>query len=376
MREMLEKGRISPLQMTMIMHPTITATAILLVPAITAKYAKQDLWISPILASFIGFFTVFVIFQLNKNFPEKTFIEYCTDIIGKIPGKVIGIFYLIYYLHQTGIIIQEYGQFVVGNFLHQTPLVVVMVSMVLVCASAVYGGLEVIGRTSQIILPVVGLFFILVVIMLLKDLDFLEILPIFERGPMPALMGAYTPSGWFSEMFLISFMLPYLKQQQKGLKWGMICVFSIVLIMVIANLVTYMLFGPLTEFFTYPVMNAVRYISIAEFLEHLEAIIMAIWVASTFIKISMFYYVIVLGAAQWLNLSDFRPIILPIGFLLIVVSIWSTPNLLEMVHFLSTYEAIYLIVPQTFIPLILLGILWVRKKVKGSKRGNTHAQNA
>jgi len=373
---MLEKGRISPLQMTIIMNPTITATAVLLVPAITAKYAKQDLWISPILASLIGFFTVFIIFQLNKNFPEKTFIEYCTDIIGKIPGKVLGIFYLIYYLHQTGIIIQEYGQFVVGNFLHQTPLVVVLASMVLVCASAVYGGLEVIGRTSQIILPVVGLFFILVVIMLLKDLDFLEILPVFERGPMPALMGAYTPSGWFSEMFLISFMLPYLKQQQKGLKWGMICVFSIVLIMVIANLVTYMLFGPLTEFFTYPVMNAVRYISIAEFLEHLEAIIMAIWVASTFIKISMFYYVIVLGMAQWLNLSDFRPIILPIGFLLIVVSIWSTPNLLEMVHFLSTYEAIYLIVPQTFIPLILLGILWVRKKVKGSKRGNTHAQNA
>ncbi|TKH09627.1 spore gernimation protein, partial [Peribacillus simplex] len=44
----MEKGKISSLQMAFMMYPTIVATAVLGVPSITAKYAKTDLWLSPI----------------------------------------------------------------------------------------------------------------------------------------------------------------------------------------------------------------------------------------------------------------------------------------------------------------------------------------
>ncbi len=52
---MIEKGKISAAQMAMMMYPTIIATAILLVPAITARHANQDMWLSPLWASLIGF---------------------------------------------------------------------------------------------------------------------------------------------------------------------------------------------------------------------------------------------------------------------------------------------------------------------------------
>ena len=71
----MEKGKISSLQMAVMMYPTIVATAILTVPSITAKYAKNDLWLSPIWASFIGYITVYIVCQLHKLYPNQTIIQ-------------------------------------------------------------------------------------------------------------------------------------------------------------------------------------------------------------------------------------------------------------------------------------------------------------
>ncbi|MBD0379505.1 GerAB/ArcD/ProY family transporter [Paenibacillus sedimenti] len=365
---MIEKGKISAIQMGYIMYPTILATAILLVPAITAKTAGRDLWLSPIWASFIGLFTVYIACKLNKRFPEKTIIEYSEHILGRIIGKVLGLIYLLFFLHITGIIVREYGEFIVGTFLRNTPISVVMGSMVLVCALNVRGGVEVIGRTAQMFVPIVMFLFICLVALLIPDLKPTNMLPIMEHGLSPSLKGSLVPQGWFSEFILISFLLPYLTDRKKGMKWGMISVVGVMLTVVITNLATYLIFGELTATLVYPVMVAARFISFADFFEHLEAFVMAIWVGGTFVKISMFYYAIVSGTAQWLKLSDYRPVTLPIGFLLVLVSIWLAPSLQELVHFLGTASPFYFLTVQTLIPTLLLLIAWVKYKLSGSWR--------
>ena len=60
---------------------------------------------------------------------------------------------------------------------------------------------------------------------------------------------------------------------------------------------------------------------------------MAIWVVGAFVKISVFYYATVLGTAQWLNLSDYRPVIWPLGILMIVFGFWSMPNSMDLERF-------------------------------------------
>jgi spore germination protein KB len=359
---MIEKGKISGSQMAIMMNPAIFATVMLLVPAITAKHAHQDMWLSPIWASLVGFTAVFLAYKLNKLYPQQTLIEYSELILGKVFGKIIGAVYLFFYLHVSGIVVREYGEFVSGTFLPHTPMVFVFGTMLLVSAFAVYGGLEVIGRCSEIIVPVVLLLYLLIFIMLIKDLHIQNMLPIMENGLTPSLLGSVVPQSWFSEYILITFFLPYLADQNKGLKWGMISVASVMFFMVLTNFTSLLLFGNLSSVLTYPVMVATRYISIAEFLEHLEAIVMAIWVAGTFIKITVFYYTLVLATAQWLKLTDFRPLVFPIGFLLIVFGIWSAPNLQELAHFLSTSAAFYFLSIQIFFPILLLLIALIRKK--------------
>jgi spore germination protein KB len=366
---MIEKGRITALQMGIMMYPTILATAVLLVPAITTELAERDMWLSPIWASLIGFLTVYIAYQLNQFYPKETIIQYSGHILGRIPGKVIGLIYLLFYLHINGVVIREYAEFVVGMFLLRTPLLVVIGSMTLACAFAVRAGVEVLGRLAEMIVPIMILLLLLIIILLLPDVESKHMFPVLEKGMLPSIKGAITPQSWFSEFNLMSFLLPFLTDREKGMKWGMISVFVVMLTLFSINLVVLFIFGELTSSLTYPMMSAAQYISMADFLEHIESIVMAIWVAGAFVKICVFYYALVLGTAQWLKLSDYRPIVLPFGLLLVLFAIWSAPNLQELDHFLGTSASVYFTLVQTVLPLFLLLVAFVRKGKRREKGG-------
>jgi spore germination protein KB len=365
--KLIEKGKISSLQMAVMMNPAILATAILLVPAITAKEAKQDLWMVPFLASAMGFFGVYIAHQLNKRYPKQSIIECSQSILGFIPGKILGLIYVLFLLHITSEMYRQYAEFIIGNFLIKTPMFIIIGCMIMVSAFAVRGGIEVIGRTSQIFVPVVIFLFLMVIIFLIPDMEFKKMFPILENGLMPPVKASITPMGWFSEFALITFLLPFLSDREKGLKLGMLSVISVSIILVIVNFASLFVFGTITETLTYPVMSAARYISIADFFEHLESIIMAIWVLGIFIKVSVFYYVLVLAAAQWLNLSDYRPLVLPFGLLLVTFAFWSASNLQELARHLSTTSPFYLLTFFIMIPVILLMIAFIRRKQSGHR---------
>ncbi|WP_047152024.1 GerAB/ArcD/ProY family transporter [Aneurinibacillus tyrosinisolvens] len=364
---MLEKGKISAFQMGLMIYPLIYATAILFVPTITGKYAGRDAWISPILGSLNGFFTAFIAYQLHKLYPKETIIQYSRHIIGRIPGKLLGFAYLFFFLYLSGFILREYADFIITSFLPKTPLIVVIGGMVLVSALAVHGGVEVLGRAFQLFILAFIIPIPIFVVPLLKDLDPKNMFPIMEHEIMPAILGAAAPQAWFSEVFLISMLFPFLINREKGMKWSMISVFAVMLSLVSINLLTIFLFGKSVSSNTFPVFNAIRYISLGPFFEHLEAGIIAIWVLGVFMKISVFYYALVLGTAQWLHLSDYRPIVVPLGFLATLFSIWEFSNLQEQFEFSGKSFPFYTSFMLTVIPVLLLLIAVIRKRNRQKK---------
>lgn len=358
---MIEKGKISALQMAMMIYPGIIATGILFLPASTFFYAGRDLWISPIWASVIGFLTVFIASRLNQFYPKETIIQYSSHILGTVLGKVIGAVILLFYLQGTSTVVWQYGEFINSYFLPQTPQIVVLGSMILACAFALRGGLEVIGRMAEMIVPIFLLLFILIVILLLPDVEGKHLFPIMGKGIMPSIKAAAFPNIWFGQFLFFSFFLPFVTDREKGRKWGVISVLAVLLTMVVTNLITLFVLGEATGSFGAPVMTAVKYISIADFLSHLEALAMAIWIAGAFIKICVFYYVVVLGTAQWLNLSDYRPIIFPLGFLTVLLAVWQMPNISAFISYNRTVDPFLNPIIQTVIPIFLLLVAYIRK---------------
>ncbi|USK61411.1 GerAB/ArcD/ProY family transporter [Peribacillus asahii] len=358
----MEKGKISSLQMAIMMYPALVATAILSVPSITAKYAKTDLWLSPILASLIGYITVYIAYKLHQLYPKQTVIQFSEQIIGRFAGKLLGFLFLSFYIQIAGHMLRQYAEFVVDSFLVNTPISLIMALMALLCSFIVRGGLEVLGRAAQVFFPIFTLPLLFLIILVFPDFEFKNIFPILGEGIMPPIKGAIVPGGWFTEFFLITFLLPFLADQKKGMKYGMMTVFVVMMTLVVVNLIVLFILGSATPTKFYPLMSIARYISLGGFFEHLESAVMAIWVVGAFIKISVFYYGIALGTAQWLNLSDYRPIVWPLGILLVIFSFWSLPSTVELHKYsVETFPFLGLLI-QMIIPLCLLGIAVARKR--------------
>ena len=358
----MEKGKISSLQMAIIMYPTIVATAILNVPSLTGKYAKSDLWLSPILASITGFVTVYIVYRLYQLYPKQTVIQFSEQIMGRFVGKILGVLFLFFYIQATGQITRTYAEFIVDSFLVTTPISVIIASMVFLCALIVYGGLEGLGRAAELFFPVFVFPLLILMILVFPDLEFKNIFPILADGIMPPLKGAIVPSGWFTEFFLITFLLPFLADGKKGMKYGMMTVFAVMMTLVAVNLIVLFILGSTTAYRIYPLMQVSRYISIADFFEHLESVVMAIWIVGAFVKISAFYYAAALGTAQWLNLSDYRPVVWPLGILIVEFSFWSLPNTMVLGQYLIGIFPFFGLLIQMIIPLFLLVIAVVREK--------------
>jgi spore germination protein KB len=358
---MIEKGKISALQSAMMLYLAIAPTMILNTPAITYKYAKQDLWISPVWA-LSGLITALVALRLHNMYPGHNIVQACERIVGRLPGKMIGLVILLIYLYLNGIIIREYSEFLVGAFLYQTPLIVISGSMVLVCALAVRGGVEIVGRFAELFLPAFLVLLLFILIPIIPDLRASNMLPVMGEGIMPSIKGSGILQALFSEYITVSFLLPFVADRENATKSTLISLFGVIFTLVISNLMTLLLLGEITGNYTYPFLLLSRYISLAEFFAHLEALFMAVWVLGVFVKICVFFYVSVLGVAQWLNLSDYKPIVFPLGFILTLLSIWVASNLQELTHAIVTSVTFSLLTAFVAIPVLLFCIAWVKKR--------------
>ena len=319
------------------------------------KYAKNDLWLSPILASLIGFVTVYIAYKLHEFYPKQTVIQFSEQIMGRFAGKILGLLFLFFYIQTTGQITRTYAEFIVDSFLVNTPISLIMASMIFLCGLIVSVGIEGLGRAAELFFPIFTFPLLILIILIFPDFEVKHIFPILADGFMPPMKGAIVPSGWFSEFFLISFLLPFLVDHKKGMKYRMMTVFAVMMTLVVVNLIVLFVLGSTTASRFYPLMQIARYISIADFFEHLESVVMAIWIVGAFIKISMFYYVAALSTAQWLNLSDYRPVVLPLGIVMVEFSFWSLSNTMELTSFLEKTVPFYHLLLQTIIPLFLLG---------------------
>ncbi|WP_433614676.1 GerAB/ArcD/ProY family transporter [Paenibacillus cellulositrophicus] len=356
----MDKEKVSNLQLCLMMYLMIGGTSILVVPSFTAMYAKQDMWISPVIGSVFGFFSVTVAWLLYRRNPGLTMIEQTQRLFGKWAGSILGIVFLLFQIDAIGLITREYAEFIVQAFLPKTPLVMIIGCIVLTCSFAVRSGVEVIGRFAQIFGPIFLCFVLAIFLFLLPEYRFSNMLPILGTGIKPSLKGSLEPSVWFMEFIFISSVYPSVRKGDNGLKGGLFAVFLMMITMVITNFTCLFLFGESTANLTFPFLSASRFVNIADFFSHVEAIVMALWILGGFAQISMWYYTLALGTAQWLKITDFRPLVFPVGLLIGVFSIWVAKNFQQMLHYFPTGGTGSSIIALLLLPILILLVSLVR----------------
>jgi len=363
---MTGKEKISAVQIEFMMVPTIIGTGLLSIPAIAAKLALHDMWLTPLFGAITGYITVFIVWKIYKLYPTLTPYQYSEEILGKWIGKIVGLVFVFFYIQNCGLIVRQYSDFITSNVMHETPLVAFSTTLLFISGLAVRGGIEVVARSS-VICSGIYIAWALVVLFIINKIDLGQLLPFLENGPLPLIKGSMIHSSWYSEFFLLAFLLPYLNNQKAALKAGMKSVFYVMVLLFYVSFFVLTLFGLTSMNQLYPVYTMIRSLSLFGFFENFEVLVTAAWVLGNYVKTSVFLYVSCIGIAQIFRLSDYRLIVFPVCLLILLFSYWNVPNIVFLIHYMFTIQPFYFMIVQTFLPFVLLMVGMYRKKRRGNQ---------
>jgi spore germination protein KB len=199
-------------------------------------------------------------------------------------------------------------------------------------------------------------------LLLIPHIDLNNLLPIFDLPMGKLLYAAHNAASFpFNETITFLMVLAFLEKPVKGfsaISSGLL-IAGLMLILVAARDVAVL--GQMDYLYHYSPYVATQAIELGDILTRVEVLVAINLVTMGFIKISVLFYGTVLGLAQVFKLHSYRPLILPIGILMVILSLTQSSNTAEIVNFFDNIYPIYVFPFQIGIPLITLIVAKLRR---------------
>ena len=326
--------------------------------------AKQDAWISLTIAGMVALGITFLAIQLSRLFPNQTLVSVSQTILGKWLGKIVIIPYFVMWYSIMSVVLRQFADFTLTILLHTTPLWVPILFMIIVMVYVTHqGGIEGIGRTSEVLGPIILVSIAAILLLNIPSLDLSRMMPIyFDSGWLAILKGSLAPTLFLGESVMLTMLAPFLNQPDRISRalWG---VSAASLLLVMSMLAVTMIFGAsLSGKMWYPFFEMTRFISVMEFIQNIDIVIVVVWIFSVFVKLSLYLFIASYGTAEWFGIKDWRKIIWVVVGIVFILSLLS-PNIAVTSDFPKKFSIPYMLpINMVGIPLLLWAIGLIRKK--------------
>ncbi|MGG1555268.1 GerAB/ArcD/ProY family transporter [Paenibacillus ferrarius] len=325
-------------------------------------------WMVIIVGHFGGLAIAFLAYQLAIHKPNDFLAHYGKELVGRWLHVAMMVGYCFFFIHIGSIVLRQTMDFLLQIYLPSTPSWAIGGSFAFVIWLAVRSGLEAIFRCAA------GFFFVIFVtasfvpFLVGKELNFHSAIALITNFDVSQLAyGSYPFIPWFGEMFLILFIFPFLAEPEKTRRTLVLSSLCSIFFFEVYYLLCILLFDKhLMAEITYPILEMLRFIRIGDFLENLDPIVVAIWIAGLFIKISLLLYVSVLIFAQQFNLKDTRPLSFPFAAIMVGLAMNVVKNQVELNDFLMHSWANFAYCIE-FSPIIYWAAFKLRKLWKSKK---------
>ncbi len=330
--------------------------------------AGNQSWISIAIAICFSLCLMSICTHLSDSNSGKSFIDIGTDLMGKWGGKAIGLLYAWYSFEICSYNLKNNWQMTSTVALPNTPILVTVTVAVIFVIWIAYGGIETISRLSIIFVPVLVFFLVLGFLLLSKDFNFRNFLPITEIKWRKVLYSSLQVSS-FPLTLTVLFVMVFPNLKKKGqAKIPALCAIAMAGFLVLLSDIMYLLvLGSLVPNLTYPGYTTFSYIEVADFLDRAEILFYTIFIAINVIEISISLYVTAICLAKTFRINNYRILLVPLGFLVIEQSTFIVRNHPEHISIGIYAWPWYSLIFQLVIPLFLLIFSSIKKKTKPSE---------
>lgn len=284
--------QVSTRQFVVVQFLVALAVKMFMLPALMLRVVGKDSYI--VMLAWIAFEFVdltFVVLLARRN-PDKTMYEILTDAFGKVVSRVIVALFTLFVCAKGLLVLGELKTFFVVTMYADINWVVMLIPlMALLCAFGIRS-LRSIGRTAELITPVIVVSTLVLSGLLLGDIEFANLLPVMENGFASIKKGMLTFPMWFGD---VSFLLMFLGNIKinRGFIWksylsklvatALVMLFSVTLFSTYANVSTLIDYGN-------NVSNMTQLSMGAQDNGRFDLMFYCIWLFTVFLKLALIFY--------------------------------------------------------------------------------------
>ncbi|MEH7223169.1 GerAB/ArcD/ProY family transporter [Bacillus sp. JJ1566] len=339
-------------------------------PIILAESLNNAYWMAPLIMGFVSIIPIYLTIKVITAYKNKNLHDVILHLFGKYIGTFLSCVLVLSLMIGLTFDSAIYVDIIGTMYFTQTPYLIIYTVLMAVCAYSAKKGLEHIGTVSWLVLFYIKLSLLLALILALKVSNFSFIFPILGPGYLEVIKESTTHLSLFAEIFFMGLIAPYIVSA-KAYKKGTWVAFVIIVIELTISLLIYLFVFDYEglKMLDYPYQELIRLIRLG-FLTNIETFFFPFWIIATFIRFTVYVYLIAIFLGGICNIKNFEyltPIIATIVVIFGMAPEAPTFTIFKIRELLlNTTSPMFLFVPF---------LMWILAKLRGDLKNETTSQN-
>ncbi|SKC42833.1 GerAB/ArcD/ProY family transporter [Maledivibacter halophilus] len=324
--------------------------------------AKKDLWLAFILGVIMVLPMVIIYARLHYIFSYKDLFDIVEICFGKFIGKIIIFLYVWFVYFAAGDILVNYGQFIKIVSFDETPQIILIMFLGILCIWGIKEGIENLGRLSDIFIYISIFALLIIVLFLIPDMNINNLRPVLSEGIKPVLKGAFSVFT-FPLVQIVVFTMAFSKFKRAKSSYKIYITGLLIgaVYLALLSITNVLVLGVNAATSTlYPSRSTVARIDIGYTIQRIEVVATTIFILGGFIKISLLLLCACKGVAKIFEFKDYRFIITPISLLAINLSYFQYEDVIYYFEFNRNIWPYYHLPFQVVFPIVI----WIAAEIK------------
>lgn len=355
----VKKGlRIRAFQLAFIVIGIQIGVGILDMPHYIFQDAKQDAWISIIIAYLYTLFIVWTMFMILNQYENADIFSIQVDVFGKWIGKFLGTCYLIFFTAELLTILLSYTEIVQIFLLPSMPSFIMGLLLMILVIFSVLGGIRVVVGVC-FLLTIMSLWVFVLLYDPISRMETDHFLPLFEASVTDLFKGAKTTSYTFLGLEILFIVYPFIDNKKKAKLPVYIGLSFSAFIVLVTTIISIGYYSPNSfHLISWPVLSLFKSVSFS-FMERFDYFIIVEWMMVIIPVMVLLMWAITYSTKRLYAIPQ-KKTLYCIAALLLFISLFINDHY-QIKHFVRIVSNIGFWIVFVY-PVILLPIVLIKKK--------------
>ncbi|MFA6808141.1 MAG: endospore germination permease [Eubacteriales bacterium] len=362
------RDKISIRQAMLILLIMAFTPAVRVIPSFTTLKAMQAGWLCGIVGTIPFVFVLIMFGYIYRTYKKRSLMEITVDVLGKYLGYIVIVLFFLWVVLLNGLYLRFYGERLLDSAYPNVDIKTFIIILLILINIVIRSGLSVIARMNEVIIAIIVIMFISLCILMVPEIGIYKLYPLSQNNVIPVLEGSLGVLAIEGYIIIVLVFSDQINNMEKLIKTGLKTVAFMSVTITILLVSTIGTTGcTLASKAPLPFLLAVKEISIYGVLDRLEAFVIATWIISDFVLISIFTYCGLKILSFLFHISEWKQYINIYIIFIYLFSLYISNEVFEL-QALSDLCFIYVnSFIEVVIPLVIFLTAIIRKKIRLGK---------